>query len=199
MFDEVVNATRRQMRFNYGVSANGIREELENVSARMGVNLLEGMGHYAQAQPQALVPAGPPQPAPRHLVLVPEMAGVGRVEQIAWRPPMPEEDVTYMPNVVPVPSEGRLYPAFASRAALHIEAKVGRMPSTEANALVADRVYTAMCRDARVRTSVMSANRGLVMRAYFELNDAENWAAQMHRLPSCARFNRGVRRGVDVQ
>lgn len=90
------------------------------------------------------------------------------------------------------------YPAFAARMALYIESRHGQMPYTEASALVAERAYTAACRDANVRHTTMHVHRRLVLDAYFEVDKIHKWYESRGRAPWFARYARRDRRTTSV-
>lgn len=186
LYERAYSETRAQMRESMGyANPMDVGKDFALIGGVVGNSLVVGNTKFE-------VPSDTSSTIDERVVaVVPELVSLyGVTRPTRFKVASAEQQPGYVPPVVPAPIRSRLYPAFASRAALFIHSKVGPLAHNEPNRLVADRVYTAMCRDAQVRHNVSVMHRELVMRAYFELTDAENWSTMRHRLPKFARFER---------
>lgn len=185
--------TQRAMRANLGLSvADDLRSELISIGEEIGANLVKGVDGYSKDGQLA-----DEQEYTIDYQEVHQLTSTHRGGRIDASVPADRVEVKHplaqpdrQPRLLLPAARAMARPAFAGRMALYIESRYGQMAHTKANRLVAERTYTAACREAGVRDAEAHANRALTLDAYFEVDAIHAWYESRGRLPWFARYGR---------
>lgn len=199
-YSHVLKETQRAMLINRGYNMDyTLKSDLMELGNTIGVNLVYGLTEQRGLTDPEVGPAedevsdeAAPLVAKVHFDTVTRHTNGVRVNAVIPTDCEFVEDEHAHPGWKPITIQpaGRALarPAFAARMALWIESRHGQMPYSEASYLVAERAYTAACRDANVRHTEMHANRKLALDAYFEVDSIHSWYESRGRLPRFARY-----------